>query len=421
MKKIIAFFAGLFALVASIACLVACSSCGNKDGGNLEFKLSSDETYYTVAGIGDFTGVNLVIPSEYEGLPVQTIGAGAFKGNTKLLSVTIPESVTSVSASAFNSCYNLVEIYNLTDLNFTTGSTGHGYVAYYAKVVHTSKDAQSIISKSDDFYFVNANDVVTLVGYSGNQSKLTLPKNFNGKDYTVSRNVFENDKNITELVIEEGVTSIGISAFAGCENLMRVTVSNTVASISSKAFENCPKLVEVYNFSRNNIAIGGTSFGEVALNALAVHTQSTDKSILDIASNGVVMLDSEGGKVLFSYIGKDKELTLPSTYQYDIGANAFASNKTLEKVIIPSCVNVINKEAFVGCSSLKSINVPKSVNTIGARAFLGCTSLESVTFEDTQGWTYSSSKSLDVSDAKENAKKLSKGTFTGNYLYKGKN
>lgn len=54
-----------------------------------------------VVGIGTCADTELVIPSEYRGLPVTAIDRQAFKGQTQLTSVVIPEGVTSIGAMSF--------------------------------------------------------------------------------------------------------------------------------------------------------------------------------------------------------------------------------------------------------------------------------------------------------------------------------
>jgi hypothetical protein len=73
----------------------------------------SDFIFNSTAGI--ITGYNgkdsiLIIPSVINGVPVKEIGEDAFKNNLKLVSVTIPDSVTNIENCAFEGCSNLKSV-----------------------------------------------------------------------------------------------------------------------------------------------------------------------------------------------------------------------------------------------------------------------------------------------------------------------
>ena len=52
-------------------------------------------------------------------------------------------------------------------------------------------------------------------------------------------------KDVTNVIIEEGVTSIGFQAFRGCTSLTSVTIPEGVISIGDCAFEFCTSLTSV--------------------------------------------------------------------------------------------------------------------------------------------------------------------------------
>ena len=102
------------AAAALTACAFGFAGCNifdfNTDGSGggqgsgtagLEYELSDDGTAYTVVGVGSTGDTNIVIPATYNGLPVTSIGSGAFSGCRSLTSVTIPDSVTSIGEYAF--------------------------------------------------------------------------------------------------------------------------------------------------------------------------------------------------------------------------------------------------------------------------------------------------------------------------------
>lgn len=66
---------------------------------------------YEVSGIGECTDTDIVIPKEYNGLPVIGIGSSAFRGCSSLTSVVIGNGVTSIDSYAFSYCSRLTDIY----------------------------------------------------------------------------------------------------------------------------------------------------------------------------------------------------------------------------------------------------------------------------------------------------------------------
>ena len=72
-----------------------------------------------------------------------------------IVSVTLPESLTAIGNSAFSGCHNLKEVYNNSSLNITAGSSGYGYVAYYAVKVHNSSESESIFDDESGFAIVD--------------------------------------------------------------------------------------------------------------------------------------------------------------------------------------------------------------------------------------------------------------------------
>lgn len=73
----------------------------------LAYELNAEKTAYTVTGIGEATDGKLVIPAEYNELPVTAIAVRAFSQCTSIISIEIPDSVTEIGSQAFYQCPNL--------------------------------------------------------------------------------------------------------------------------------------------------------------------------------------------------------------------------------------------------------------------------------------------------------------------------
>ena len=143
--------------------------------------------------------------------------------------------------------------------------------------------------------------------------------------------------NITTVIIEEGVTTIGTYAFWMCAQLTEITISATVTTIGDRAFFNCERLIQI------TIPQSVTSIGE-----------------------GV-----------FAGCSSITSVTLPNSIS-TIQEDTFLGCKSLTSLTIPKGVTTIGPGAFYNCTSLNSITIPEGVTTIGNLAFSGCTSLETI-------------------------------------------
>lgn len=166
------------------------------------------------------------------------------------------------------------------------------------------------------YTFVEATHTLTISG-NGDMT------NYNSEDMYVDNIPWYSYKeNIWNVIIENGVTSIGNNAFYECSNLTDISISNSVTTIGEAAFAFC---------------IGLTN----------INIPNSVKSINRIA---------------------------------------FSCCTSLTDIIIPNSVTTIGIAAFLYCSNLRSVKIPNSIVSIGARAFKGCTNLQKVIVEDIVSW-----------------------------------
>lgn len=118
-----------------------------------------------------------------------------------------------------------------------------------------------------------------------------------------------------------------------------------------------------------------------------------DTSVVN--GNTYQILSTTAGKKEVLYKSGDKKavnIKIPSTVTINgtaykvtaIADNAFAGNKKLTTVTIPTSVTKLGKNAFMNCSKLKSVTIPKNVTEIGNAAFKNCKKLNKVTFKGTK-------------------------------------
>ena len=182
------------------------------------------------------------------------------------------------------------------------------------------------MSNINDFVIENG----VLKEYKGQGGDVVIPEGVK----SIGDSAFEYCKSLTSIVIPDGVTSIGDWAFNGCSSLTSVVIPNGVTSIGNWAFNGCSSLTSVV------IPDGVTSIGDWAFNGCSSLTSI-------VIPEGVT----------------------------SIGDWAFYKCSSLTSVVIPEGVTSINDGAFYDCASLASIVIPKGVTSIGGKAFSGCKGL----------------------------------------------
>lgn len=150
----------------------------------------------------------------------------------------------------------------------------------------------------------------------------------------VEDGAFENCVNLREVVLEEGIEHLGRNLFSGCKKLYRVTVPDGLKFVSLYSFCKIPNLKEpVLNKSGTDFLYYPPNLGETVV-------------------------------------------TVPDGVR-KIGQDAFKDCKTVEKVILPNTLEVIEMGAFKE-AGIKSITLPESLKLVKSYAFSSCRKLESV-------------------------------------------
>ena len=192
-----------------------------------------------------------------------------------------------------------------------------------------------------------------------------------------------NKRIIKRIIIGDGITTIGSSAFRNCFALNSVTIPNSVRTIGEAAFEYCSALTSV-TIPNSVTTIGNHAFfGCSALTSVTIPNSVTEigySTFGDCSALTSVTIPNSVttiGNHAFYNCSALTSVTIPNSVR-TIGAYAFEYCSTLTSVTIPNSVTIIEWSTFKDCSALTSVTIPNSVTEIGSDAFSKCTNLQKV-------------------------------------------
>ena len=340
------------------------------------YDVSLDGTYAEVIGY-EGTASNVIIASEYQGLPVTVIYREAFYGNGNIISVVIPDSVTTIGVRAFEWCSNLSYVIIGKGVNVIEGSAFYGC----HESLYTEEGYIKYVGSGDNPY------AVVIEVTNKNMSSYTI----NEKARVIAENAFNSCNRLRSIEIPNGVVGIGNGAFANCTDLSSVVIPDGVITIGSRAFEYCSRLESVI------IPDSVTYLGEAAfLYCFSLNSAIISDNVTSIGHN------TFDGCHSLSYLVIGKSVT-------SIGDSAFANCRSLTNIVLPDGLTHIGECVFTCCYQLVSIVIPKSVISIDIFSMTYCDRLESVYYTGSEeDW-----QAIDIGDNNWN---FNDATFYYNYV-----
>lgn len=314
-----------------------------------------DFTYEAANGEITITGFrgkgHVVIPDKFDDLPlpVRAIGKAVFKDNGMILSIKIPNSVTSIEYDSFHSCSSLASITIPNSLKAIDTSFFRGC----AKLQEINVNAPCVEYQSIDGVVLD-NTASKIIAFPPGREAYRIPSSVK----SIGRN-FHCCTGLAKITIPDSVTSIEDLAFFGCTNLNNIAIPNSVTKIGNRAFRECRNLVSI-KLPENLASIESGTFRE----CYKLYNISIPKSVIKIEEYAF----SESGL---------KSISIPDGVTH-IDNGIFFGCSSLTNVEIPNSVTTIGNNAFGDCKSLTSISIPNSVANVAKDAFYGCPAWRSV-------------------------------------------
>lgn len=344
---------------------------------------------------------------------ISQINQGSFRDCTKITSITISNNVQEIDPIMFEGCKNL------TAVNIKPGNPNY------------SSDDGILIDKRDGQFTVifcpkkKSGEIVLKEGIS-----------------TIGPNVFYNCRNITCVKIPQDVLNIGDSAFRGCWSLKKIKLPNSLKKIGTDAFRNTA--LEEILIPQKVMEIGSGAFeGCSSLKNVELPSSIVEISDFTFRNCNQLLKMSIPSKVLkignlaFDGCCQLIEVVIPQGVT-EIGFGAFQHAESLKRLSIPNSVTKIGAAAFNGTSivsfslpnkitkiedllyakcKITHVSIPFGVTDIGEEAFYGCSHLEHVsipnTVENIESRAFEDCSSLCEISIPNNVKRIGEYAFSG--------
>ena len=337
-----------------------------EDTKGLTFSFSEDGQTVSITGFDGSRSV-VEIPETYGGAKVTSIAAGAFRGQTMITDVVIPEGVTYIGREAFAGCSALVRVQIPTSVTQVGANLFEG-TPYDSTLTGELVYINSILYRCQS-------DAVTVSIRQGTT--------------VIAEEAFINRVNLAAIVVPDGISYIGSNAFKNCSALSQIEIPKSVRDIVANAFDG----TKWYEDRKHEMIYINDLLYRVPAEIIVQSEQPTgslsDKDAAELAKSGVATQIVPNTNVIvkedittictlaFANMPVQK-VQLPSTLT-TIRYGAFQNCTALKQITLPESMTFIEGGAFQNCSALSSISVPQNVTYLGASAFSGCTSLTSAT------------------------------------------
>lgn len=341
----------------------------NEDTKGLTFSFSEDGQTVSITGFDGSRSV-VEIPETYGGAKVTSIAAGAFRGQTMITDVVIPEGVTYIGREAFAGCSALVRVQIPTSVTQVGANLFEG-TPYDSTLTGELVYINSILYRCQS-------DAVTVSIRQGTT--------------VIAEEAFINRVNLAAIVVPDGVSYIGSNAFKNCSALSQIEIPKSVRDIVANAFDG----TKWYEDRKHEMIYINDLLYRVPAEIIVQSEQPTgslrDKDAAELAKSGVatqiipytdVIVQGETTTICTLAFANTpvQKVQLPSTLT-TIRYGAFQNCTALKQITLPKSMTFIEGGAFQNCSVLSSILVPQNVTYLGASAFSGCTSLTSATLPE---------------------------------------
>lgn len=301
-------------------------------------------------------------------IPNSIITLGGFDGCTGLTSITIPESVKEITNLAFYGCAGLTGELNLPNNIETIGESAfQGCTGFTNRTITLPASLTSIGANAFDGWG-NIEYVVSLKNVPISISKNTFPQSVSV--IYIPLGTLENNYDYYSYfdIIREGLGGFKAKTTEGYELSFTITdLDQKTCKVESDDYKKPETgILEVLTIPSVANGYDVTETAPMAFRNFSVSKKVVFPQSIKKIGNSIF----DGSNYL--------EVVILPNYLEDIPSGAFDCCSHLKEIDIPTNVKSIGKRAFGNCG-ISSINIPASVTSIGEYAFTSCSNLSTIT------------------------------------------
>ena len=286
-------------------------------------------------------------------------------------------------------------------------------------VWYLGRDGSITFKGEGDMYDFNSRDQQPYYGYWEDEiTKVVVEEGIT----SLGKYSFYKFSALEEAVIPSGVIEIGNNCFYGCEKLKNVDLPTTMRRIGNSAFSDCHEIdsliipeglevIEDYAFDGCN-SLANVEFGSASVHLGMYAFQDCD-SLTEVRLHEGITLDSK----CFHYCDNIKRVWIDCA---TVSNSAFRDCTTLTEIVLTDRVTTIEVSAFGNCDALTEVVIPESVTSLSG--FSNCDNLVSVTLSENLteigDSCFSGSKKLETIDLPDGLQTIGSNAFASSGITK---
>lgn len=401
----------------------------NNDNFSTQNRILYDFNKTEIVYVPNKINIGVVIPKT-----MKCISSHAFVNRDELLSITIPQNVMSIGASAFSGCNKLtcyVEKYETKPIGWhATWNSSNRPVIWRCSLdnagsIASMRKTPNNIENVDAIGGINApyRDGFSFEGWSFtiNKAPSFTAQSVAKADwldielYAVWTDLIIADFKLNlinsgtayEIGVKNGKTLSGdimipayycdlpvikIADYGFCDNyrdnanartneIISFTIPDTINEIGKCAFAHCVSMTAIYFSDESLLSIIGEQAFSDCCNLQSIVIPRNTESIEQLCFCGCFELNSVEfaenckletiGNNAFDSCEKLASISIPDNVNY-LGLYVFDACRELREVKLPNGITVLSNGLFSGCHALEEIIIPNSVTSIGENAFNHC-------------------------------------------------